>query len=227
MALRKVNQPCWAAMVEALAALKRAREREDEELGQSSGRGSLLGTFIECFRNKRHFGVVEAQLRWGNEKLRQPSHMDGATSLLHLGLTLGGRRTLRAGVFPTHSEASGGKNVWDEAVWSPGHLKDTPMSPGSAYISSPFCFEHAVEYDGCAQTEPMIALMCRFGFPKDLGPLINNMRTDDMLDITTVLASCLKAVACRGLLRMPSLAEVLQCEASLEKLDDQLPPVYA
>lgn len=218
MALRAMNQPLWAAVVEALTALRRARERDDEEY-RKEGRGRLLGTLIECFKNNRHFGVVEAQVRWGDERLRQPSHMDGATSLVHLGLTLGGCRTLRAGVFPNMDTESVGKNVWDEDVWDPGHLQEMRMAPGSTYLSSPFCFEHAVQYEPCGAQEPMIALMCRFGFPKDLGPHINNMRTDDMLDITTVIATCLKTACSRGQLRMPSLAEVRQGEAQLERLD--------
>mmetsp|Transcript_52266 Transcript_52266/g.163880 ORF Transcript_52266/g.163880 Transcript_52266/m.163880 type:complete len:501 (+) Transcript_52266:1-1503(+) len=220
MAFRAINQPCWSVVMEALRALRRAREQGDEEY-KREGRGRLLGTFIECFRNKRHFGVVEAQIRWGGERLRQPSHMDGATSLVHLGLTLGGARRLRSGVFPAKDTVSSGKNVWDESVWAPAHLQDAPMLPGSAYLSSPFCFEHAVEYEPCSATEPMVALMCRFGFPKDLGPMINNMRGDDMLDITTVVAASLKAACTRGLLRLPTVAEVQQFEEQIMDLDMQ------
>eukprot|EP00416_Gambierdiscus_australes_P031474 CAMPEP_0171088418 /NCGR_PEP_ID=MMETSP0766_2-20121228/20765_1 /TAXON_ID=439317 /ORGANISM="Gambierdiscus australes, Strain CAWD 149" /LENGTH=531 /DNA_ID=CAMNT_0011546215 /DNA_START=154 /DNA_END=1748 /DNA_ORIENTATION=+ len=224
-AFRAINRPCWAAIAEALAALKRAREEEDEDY-KKENRGSLLGTFKECFRNGRHFGVVEAQVRWGGEALRQPSHMDGATSLVHMGFTLGGHRTLRAGVFPDRFTESVGKNVWDEKLWLPEHLQEMDMTLGSAYISSPFCFEHAVQYEPCSSQEPIIALMFRFGFPKDLGKMINNMRTDDMLDITTTIAVCLKTASSRGQLRMPSLGEVRQGEAYLEKMDSEASFMY-
>lgn len=86
-------------------------------------------------------------------------------------------------------------------------------------MSMPFCFEHAVEYQGCPAHQPMIALMFRWAFPEDLGKLINNMRTEDMLDITIVVANCLKAAGYEGLLRMPSLDEVKQGEARLQQLD--------
>lgn len=218
MALRAVNQPCWNAVVDALTALKLSREQQDAEY-KLDGRGSLLGTFIECFRNNRHFGVVEAQMLWGDNVPRQKSHMDGATSLLHIGLTLGGRRTLRVGVFSTQREESSGTSVWDEATWAPQHLHEMSMSPGSIYISSPFCFEHAVAYSSCTPEDPILALMLRFAFPAQLGTLINNMRNDDMLDITTVIANCLEMATNRGQFRLPSLAEVKAGERRLAALD--------
>lgn len=218
MALRAVNQPCWNAVVDGLTALKLSREQADDEY-RTDGRGSLLGTFIECFRNNRHFGVVEAQMLWGDSVPRQKSHMDGATSLLHIGVTLGGHRTLRAGVFSTPHEQSSGTTVWDEETWAPQQLHEMSMSPGSIYISSPFCFEHAVAYNSCSADDPILALMLRFAFPPQLGTLINNMRTEDMLDITAVIANCLEMATSQGQFRMPSLAEVKAGERRLAALD--------
>lgn len=233
MAFRAVNQPCWTGIVDALVGLRRAREQENAEYLEE-GRGRLLGTLIECFRNQRHFGIIEAQVRFGEAPLRQPSHRDGATSLLHLGLTLGGRRTLRCGVFLTPDcrgnapaegavvdgeDPMGESNVWNEKVWKAEHLVEAQLRPGSAYLSSPFCFEHAVEYEGCSARRPMIALMCRWGFPEDLGKHVNEMRTEDMLDVVQVVANCLKVACCEGQLRLPSLDEVKQGEARLRRLD--------
>jgi len=221
IAFRKVNETCWQLIMDALTALRRARLRGDTNF-KASTTYSLLGTFIECFKNNRHFGVVEAQVRYGEGGHRQPSHFDGATSLLHMGMTLGGRRRFRAGVFPTQRERSEGNQVWDEKAWEPEHLRDTEIRSGTAYLTSPYCFAHAVEYDQSAQTEPIIALMCRFGFPADLGKLINNMRSEDMFEITTVLANCLKESSASGLLRMPSVKEVQNAEEFLFKHDTDM-----
>lgn len=235
MAFRAVNRPVWSAVTEALTGLRRRREQESAEY-RDEGRGKLLGTFIECFKNSRHFGVVEAQVGSVRKPWRQPSHKDGATSLLHLGVTLGGLRTLRAGLFPSAASVGnapraaaegadaapidGESNVWDEELWSEQHIHEEDMKPGSVYLSSPFCFEHAVQYQGCpSKTEPMIALMCRWGFPEDLGRHINEMRSEDMLDVTAVIASCLRTACDHGQLRLPSLDEVKQGEARLARLD--------
>mmetsp|Transcript_6744 Transcript_6744/g.19056 ORF Transcript_6744/g.19056 Transcript_6744/m.19056 type:complete len:508 (+) Transcript_6744:72-1595(+) len=237
MAFRAVNRPVWLAITEALTGLRHAREEESKEY-RDEGRGKLLGTFIECFQNSRHFGVVEAQVGFVNKPWRQPSHKDGATSLLHLGVTLGGERTLRAGLFPGCASQgnlarvaaaddgqdpdpnAGERNVWDEDLWSKQYLKEEDMRLGSVYLSSPFCFEHAVQYSGCARRdEPVIALMCRWGLPEDLGRHINEMRSEDMLDVTTVIANCLRIAGEEGQLRMPSLDEIKQGEARLARLD--------
>lgn len=237
MAFRAVNRPVWSAITEALTGLRRTREEESKEY-REEGRGKLLGTFIECFKNSRHFGVVEAQVGNVRKPWRQPSHKDGATSLLHLGITLGGRRTLRVGLFPNSTSEgnasrvvadgegrdpdpmAGENNVWDEELWSGRYLKEEEMSLGCVYLSSPFCFEHAVQYEGCERAhDPMIALMCRWGLPEDLGRHINEMRSEDMLDVTTVIATCLKTASSEGQLRMPSLDEVKQGEARLARLD--------
>jgi len=246
MAFRAVNQPLWSAIIDALTGLRLARERESEEY-RAEGRGKLLGVFAECFKNQRHFGIVEAQVRFG-VRGRQPSHKDGATSLLHMGLTLGGRRTLRAGLFPTgecpanfaaeelapkeedgeadeserDKDGTGKEGVWNADVWKAVNVHCQTMVPGSVYLSSPFLFEHAVQYEDCSPEEPMIALMARWGFPEDLGKHVNEMRTEDMLDIVAVITGCLQVAGSRGQIRMPSLDEVKQGEARLRHVDADL-----
>lgn len=239
MAFRAVNQACWSAIVATLQGLKLAREAEDPGYGDSA-RGKLLGTLIECFKNSRHLGVVEAQVRWGEKDRRMPSHKDGATSLLHLGLTIGGRRTFRAGVFEaSHAEGNSlprrtpvlakgtehtendarERNVWDEEVWPQSHLKEILMTPGAAYLSSPFLFEHAVEYDTASDKErPIIALQCRFAYPEDLGRHLNDLRDDDVAEIAAVVTEVLKTSSEFSRLRMPTLGEVVQGEAQVRRI---------
>merc|ERR1712079_195845 len=102
--------------------------------------------------------MIEAQAGPGFVSKKMQSHKDGATSLLHLGLTLGGRRTVRMGTYkrkdfhPQFRDA----NVFDDNAWEErqrleqGELHKVNMIATSAYISSPFLFEHGVEYEAAA-----------------------------------------------------------------------------
>uniref|UniRef100_A0A7S1S743 Uncharacterized protein n=1 Tax=Alexandrium catenella TaxID=2925 RepID=A0A7S1S743_ALECA len=193
----------------------------------------MFDPIASCLQSSRHFGVLEAQVRWGRHGLSGPSHKDGATSLLHLGLTLSGRRVLRVGSFPSGSSAGnrqfnpwnegrlptnmdekdrelalGESEVWDEDLWPSSYLKDVEMAPGSAYLSSPFCVEHAVRYCGCEEDEPVVAVQCRFGFSGTLGKELNDDRSEDMREVVGVIAESLRAASASGQLRMPTLGEV-------------------
>ena len=98
------------------------------------------------------------------------SHTDGATALLHLSLTLGGRRVLRISRFrerhspykPQGSRRRGVPpgdevSVWNDEAYYPQELCDFPQVKGSVYISSPFCFEHGVKYES-SSADPVFAL---------------------------------------------------------------------
>jgi len=243
MALRAVNQPCWNAIIDALVGLRIAHEQEKKEYA-TSDQCKVLRSIIDCFRNQRHFGVVEAQVRWGEESRKMPSHKDGATSMLHLGVTLGGHRVLRAGIFkaataignldnrsdesraanegPENQQAElGEKDVWNLDVWKAEHLNDMEMTPGCMYISSPFVFEHAVEYSACDESEPVIALQCRFAFPDELGQILNNMRTKETWEVSTIIAEVLKTAGKTNRLRLPTVNEVKQGEKHLQRMDDE------
>lgn len=235
VAFRVVNKAIWASISDALNGLEMARDLwVFHKLGENglkrykkTTHAKILSSLIAAFRSQRHFGVVEAQVRWGEEDHRMPSHKDGATSLLHLSITLGGRRRVWAGTF----EASNAKaaaaaapdgqrvdpevNVYDDEVWQPPRLQQFEMTKGCTYVTAPFCFEHAVEYYACERSEPVIALQCRFGFPPDVGKMLNNLRTQEMLEISSVIAECLRASGASGQLRMPTLNEVVQADAQL------------
>merc|ERR1712048_548562 len=195
----------------------------------------LLEDLAQCFLDARHFSVMEVQVWWGQEALRMPSHMDGVTSLLHLGLTLGGRRWLRAGIFATadtlwsamgysslendqHNHPSEPskqaqrrsfswgppeKNVWADNVWRPENLQNFCMTQGCAYLSSPFCFEHAVEYEVCDENFPVIAIQCRWAFPPEIGTRWNTRRTSEMRQVSGIIAEVLRQASERSGLVMP------------------------
>jgi len=229
-AFRAANQPCWSAMVKALQDLKRAREDQllkaslaaleagETALMERSG-GDLVAAIIRALVAQRHFGVLEAQVWWGEAPRKLPSHKDGATSLLHLGLTLGGCRTLRVGTYPAPDDGFASKtldepSVWDTAAWLRSGqlatgLKDLRMVRGCAYLSSPYCFEHGVRYERGSRSDPIIALQCRVAFPPELGRMLNDMRDDLMLAVSGSVACLLKRTSESGELRMPSLEEVI------------------
>merc|ERR1712046_465281 len=89
---------------------------------QKTIRIQVLDAIMHCFEKGWQFGVVEAQVRWGQNSLRTKSHKDGATSLLHLGITLGGHRILRLGTFPasdsTLQQPPGFQECRAETVWN-------------------------------------------------------------------------------------------------------------
>merc|ERR1711879_610534 len=178
-----------------------------------------MGDVADCFPEFRHFGAIEAQIWLGNKAMQLPSHKDGATSLLHLGLTLGGQRTLRVGTFPSDSSASPSlnpkeENVWNERLWG-DRLTDVTMTPGSAYVSSPFCFEHAVKYENTAS--PVIALQFRMAYTQELGTKLNKERSDDMLEVIKVVSHCLHDCSQAGVFRMPSLVDLKDAETRIER----------
>eukprot|EP00930_Biecheleria_cincta_P054953 TRINITY_DN41329_c0_g1_i1.p1 TRINITY_DN41329_c0_g1~~TRINITY_DN41329_c0_g1_i1.p1 ORF type:complete len:418 (+),score=63.65 TRINITY_DN41329_c0_g1_i1:64-1317(+) len=226
--LRAVNADIWSSMAQALQAMK--AERSEEAC-------SLIDIFATALEKDSLFGVVEVQVRQGGEH-GLPSHKDGATSLLHLGISLSGNRTLRMGRYTrrhspstnTHPpiperlpwktrknlmEKQYSEDVWDHCCWHSSNIVDTRMTAGSAYISSPYCIEHAVSYESCDFSNPMIAMQCRFALDALEGERVNDLRDGTMREIAEIVSSHLAAATQRGELRMPSLQEVVAVERRL------------
>mmetsp|Transcript_66893 Transcript_66893/g.122146 ORF Transcript_66893/g.122146 Transcript_66893/m.122146 type:complete len:586 (-) Transcript_66893:76-1833(-) len=213
---RASNRVVWSAIHDSIIALVHKRSQDNPVFAKGDGR--LLTELANSLLIHGHFGVVEAQLRWGDGELTLPSHVDGITSLLHLGVTLGGRRTLRSATFPAHNTASRvERNVWNEGLWNKDHLGNVLMTKGSIYLSSPYCFEHGVRYHTSGMNDPVIALQFRFALDGELGLKINTMRDDIMREVTTIIAGVLKTAGETGTLRLPSIQDV---QASEKRLRD-------
>mmetsp|Transcript_16291 Transcript_16291/g.46497 ORF Transcript_16291/g.46497 Transcript_16291/m.46497 type:complete len:892 (-) Transcript_16291:76-2751(-) len=220
-AFRAVNQGCFETLAASLRELSVVWfQKEGADIS------NLVQHVVACLKGQRHFGMMEVQVWWGEGSLTLPSHKDGATSLLHLGLTLGGSRTLRIGTFASADETSStraeekDKDVWDTFQWSHNRqlaagLKDAKMMRGSAYISSPYVFEHGVRFERGSRNDPIISLQCRFAFEPDVGKQLNAKRNDLMHDISSAIAGQLQRSCERGELRMPSILEVRQEEQKL------------
>ena len=163
-AFRQVSGSTWSRIADALESLSHTAECEQEmELKE------IASIFCRALEEQNHFSGVEAQI-WRGGHLIMDSHTDGATALLHLSLTLGGHRTVRVGHFrerhspyrPQDSRRRGKPpgdevSVWNEAAYNEEELWDIPQQKGSVYLTSPFCFEHGVRYEGDI---PVFALQC-------------------------------------------------------------------
>lgn len=74
-------------------------------------------------------------------------HADAPNSLIHMAIALRGRRAL-------HSKLCAAAGAERE------HLVEW-QEPGDVYVTSPTCFEHAVEYPACNHRDRVIAVQAR------------------------------------------------------------------
>eukprot|EP00434_Breviolum_minutum_P024368 symbB.v1.2.021519.t1/scaffold1859.1/size98302/5 len=184
-AFRRVNEDCWQKIT---AQLKVMLAQKPDDIPRSR----LLRMLIEDFEERGFFGAIEAQAGPGRRK-EMNWHRDGATGLLHLGITLSGKRRLQL-------------RAWTEEEWT----QELSMTAGHIYLSSPFLFEHCIKY---RQEEATLALMCRFGFLDEEDSLwVNHLRGRDMLEVTQLLSAELQSSP----LRLPSLQEVQQVATELD-----------
>eukprot|EP00439_Symbiodinium_sp_Y106_P073772 s254_g13.t7 len=192
-AFRKVNTACWQQITSGLQELQ--EQKPDDIL-----RCRLLKMLIEEFQERGFFGAIEAQAGPARRK-EMHWHRDGATGLLHLGITLSGRRRLQL-------RARSDDDSWTQELW---------MDAGHVYLSSPFLFEHSITYAAeSSDSGPTLALMCRFGFLDEEDALwVNHFRGRDMLEVVELISGCLRNATDAGKLRMPTLSEVSAMEKQL------------
>ena len=96
-------------------------------------------------RDGRAFGDLAVQVHYGD---REPGvwHNDALNSVLHLGMSVRGKRFLLSRQF------EGGKP----------RTARVELAAGSVYLSSPALFKHAVEYPSSAYEERILAVQARF-----------------------------------------------------------------
>lgn len=184
---REINRPCWQMIVDGIQNMKLESESNPD-------RQRLLDMLLETFGESGHFAAIEVQAGPATRSHSMCWHRDGPAGLLHLAVTLGGSRNFR--------------------FRSPNETHEIQSRAGSFYLSSPFLFEHAVEYHKAREkTGPLLTLMCRFGFldqndalwaGRDLGA--------NMWDVTELVANCLKICIDSGSLRLPTMQDVKACE---------------
>eukprot|EP00301_Raphidiophrys_heterophryoidea_P009266 c13633_g1_i1.p1 GENE.c13633_g1_i1~~c13633_g1_i1.p1 ORF type:complete len:334 (+),score=86.14 c13633_g1_i1:39-1004(+) len=123
-------------------------------------------------------------------------HVDACNSLLHMGVSIKGQRTVWAKTSPTTDKTQ-------------LHTLPHPQIPSQVYISSPFAFEHAVQYvQADTWDDRMIAIQCRFLMKQEE---VSGFFTEDIAAVLRVVSD----VLCRANLALPSLAQLQQVEHEL------------
>eukprot|EP00933_Yihiella_yeosuensis_P038119 TRINITY_DN32079_c0_g1_i1.p1 TRINITY_DN32079_c0_g1~~TRINITY_DN32079_c0_g1_i1.p1 ORF type:complete len:403 (-),score=52.48 TRINITY_DN32079_c0_g1_i1:177-1385(-) len=224
-AVRRVNSGCWERLKSELKKLHTVQTDEETRW--------LLCFLLKCLDAGGLFGSIEAQVGLDTDWNIMRSHKDGATGLLHLGITLLGQRTLVVGLHDSSEMADSCQiepSVWDEESWQRmegAELLQIPMMKGSAYLSSPFLFEHGVVYHPgkCASScspatakqgsEMTVALMYRIAFPPSSDAHgVNQYRGPGVALIADTVAHTLQQALEEGSLRLPTTAELecMQCQ---------------
>lgn len=186
-AFRDVNQDCWKAMVDGMRRMKEVRGNEFDDQ-------RVLNMFLETFEESGHFAAIDVQAGPSLGNYNMSWHRDGVSGLLHLAITLSGSRTVK--------------------FRSPHEMHEVHMGAGNFYLSSPFLFDHGVEYhQESDDSGPLLALMCRFGFLDEKDTVWSGgVHGPVMYEVTELIATCLKEAIDTNALRLPTLQEVQRWE---------------
>jgi len=182
---------------------------------------SLQRTLERCISKKQGlapvmqrqacFADLAVQVHWGDEVPAEQAawHIDAPNSFLHLALALQGRRALLAQRRKAPRVPGQPRNeVAAETLW---------QEPGAAYLSSPCCFPHAVQYPETTWEQRIVAVQCRLLLTHDELFAMDRRQaldTDPHGDLAQAVFRHLSAVH----LKIPSLAEV---ETHLRKMESQ------
>eukprot|EP00658_Telonema_sp_P-2_P026355 TRINITY_DN20631_c0_g1_i1.p2 TRINITY_DN20631_c0_g1~~TRINITY_DN20631_c0_g1_i1.p2 ORF type:complete len:207 (-),score=29.83 TRINITY_DN20631_c0_g1_i1:333-953(-) len=152
-----------------------------------------------------HLGaaVPPGQVRW---------HFDGPNSLLHMAISLQGSRNLH------YILSQDPTNTVRELFWYPPivtqgwkHHHVLPQHDGSLYVTSPFAFEHGVEYPAADWSLPIVAVQCRLLFTAAEAVEVAKFRPSWAMALRERLSTQMEAAQ----LQIPSLDQVLASEAYL------------
>mmetsp|Transcript_16699 Transcript_16699/g.27571 ORF Transcript_16699/g.27571 Transcript_16699/m.27571 type:complete len:332 (+) Transcript_16699:48-1043(+) len=142
-------------------------------------------------------GDLAVQVHWG-ETITGPDinwHIDGSNSMIHFGLSIRGKRTLR-----TKTARSQTSKLDDEIE------KELQQSAGNAYLASPAMVRHGVEYFQCDWKDRVIAIQCRMLLTdEDRNEYFNSFAdSNDLLETTEIVAKCFMDAD----VQMPTLDDV-------------------
>jgi len=188
-AFRRVNAPLFAAL--------------EQELAGSTTAAPLAAVL----RRRAHFADLSVQIHWGDEVPPQHVawHIDAPNSFLHMAIGLQGSRALHARRCVAKGRISKncgvGASDGREVLW---------QSEGAAYLGSPCCYPHAVEYPCVDWADRIVALQCRLLLSEE--ELFCTMR-DTTLDVdphggTAAIVFGHFAAMAHGALKMPGLLDV-------------------
>ena len=151
---------------------------------------------------------IHVTLRQKNEPLTEALHHDGAASLLHLGLTLFGRRTVtfRQEEVSDHTTEKETPQVGDDVAM--------PCEPGHIYLGGVTGARHQVRHQAYTHGDMWsesgfgpcsVAVMFRCTVWPNRGR--NKFNTPSPAPVWHILTSSCKALLAKGILRGPTLQE--------------------
>ena len=204
---RELAPPLAAALARVVA--------DDEELG---GRAPLARGALELTTRGRLFGDLAVQVHAG-EAVRARElrwHTDPSNSLVHLALSIRGRRGLHARFAGNTTTAGGRRRGVLARVFA--RATQTHVSwekPGDAYITCASAVEHAVEYPRARRwDERIIAIQARFLLDRGLDELRGD--SDGWRATMAALTPALAAAR----VRMPTVAQVRDVERELRAAEE-------
>ena len=151
------------------------------------------------------FTSVAIQLHWGSAVAGDNLnwHVDAPNSLLHLGVSLHGRRALHSLLRPEPEV---------EAV----EVVDV-LDAGSVYLTTASAFLHAPAYPRSSFAERTIAVMCRLVITDAEAILFDKYSNIDDFNFTL---TSIAAVIAGGELLLPSASRLQECATDLMRSDE-------
>eukprot|EP01084_Bolivina_argentea_P065456 119310_1 len=181
---------------------------------------AIKDTFIEKLKlQKQLFCDFAVQIHFGDhiDSKNIGWHMDSVNSMLHLALSLHGKRGVYYKVNKDmKSIINSNDNDLDtkenDLEYKDGEIKIKWQNEGNAYLSSPYAYLHGVEYPEIEWKDRIIACQCRWLINMDqYNIMINHAREWEqvMNQITDVLR--------KSKVMMPTLQQVLEMEKLIVK----------
>ena len=181
------------------AAPTKASSKRAASTSTAHHQDPVLGHLHKLYQRGMHFADLAVQVHFGDEVDAGHAawHKDAINSSLHMALSLGGNRALHT----KHVTNPADKSIAKHVHW---------QQPGSVYVSSPYLFGHAVQYEQCTWDTRIIAVQCRF-----------LMQLEDLRQLSfageDALAETLASVMSTHRIRVPDLEMVKAVEAELSK----------
>jgi hypothetical protein len=165
--------------------------------GVAGWAAALLANLV---RRGRTWADLAIQTHYGTD---EPGiwHCDSANSLLHLAVSVRGTRALLSIDDDSHTRAAPRRTV---------------LPPGSAYLTSPALFPHAVEYTNApGHSERILAVQARFLTTLDEIHVLEAARRGAAEEWEAIAEAFSAALASAGGLKLPSMVEVQAALAGL------------
>ena len=175
--------------------------------------GALLR---KVWLEERAFSDLAVQVHYGHGIPAEAVgfHTDAHNSLLHMALSLHGGRRLHS-MLGLGGEADGDGRGRGRAQ----SLVVEKQAAGDVYVSSPFAFEHGVEYPRCTFAQRTVAVQCRLLLThEEVQAMLDRTRPGSYVadgDWKDVLERCISPALLAADLALPTAEEALAAEAEL------------